>query len=73
MFQDQKQTDTGAGTRAGGDVVSKGASQAPPDNPPTADTRAGGDVVSKGPARDENKPAGTRAGGDVVSKGAQSS
>lgn len=61
-------------SRAGGDVITKSASQAP-----AAEKRAGGDVITKSasqrpddsgsnqePATDE----GTRAGGDVITKGA---
>ena len=58
------------GTRAGGDVVTKGPSQAPSDQ--SGGTRAGGDVVTKGSSQaptDEQQSGGTRAGGDVVTKG----
>ena len=53
--------------RAGGDVVTKSASQAPDKGEPMGGQRAGGDVVTKGPSP---VPTGDkRAGGDVVTKG----
>ena len=64
------QKDQDAGTRAGGDVVVKGASQA--NDEPVAEPRAGGDVVVKGPSQDPLDE-GKRAVGDVVSKGASQS
>lgn len=38
-------------TRAGGNVVTKGPSQAPPDEAESDDKRAGGNVVTKGPSQ----------------------
>lgn len=55
----------GAGTRAGGDVVTKSASKLP-----EPDKRAGGDVVTKGASTKPAPEPGKRAGGDVVTKGA---
>lgn len=37
-----------SGTRAGGNVVTKGPSQTPSDEAESGDKRAGGDVVTKG-------------------------
>ncbi len=63
MSEQNKKTYEDAEPRAGGDVVTKSASQAP-----VAEKRAGGDVVTKGPSMDSAE-AEKRAGGDVVTKG----
>jgi hypothetical protein len=59
-------------TRAGGDVITKSASQAP-----QPEKRASGDVITKGASQtDEDadphatSDPETRAGGDVITKGA---
>ena len=67
-MSEQNKTYADAGTRAGGDVVTKSASQAPEKGEPIGDKRAGGDVVTKGPSQ-QSGDAGKRAGGDVVTKG----
>jgi len=63
MSEQNQKTYEDAEPRAGGDVVTKNASQAP-----MGEKRAGGDVVTKGPSN-EPTDAGKRAGGDVVTKG----
>jgi hypothetical protein len=55
----------GAESRAGGDVMTKSASQSPDKGEP----RAGGDVMTKGPSQEPASDAEKRAGGDVMTKG----
>jgi len=63
MSEQNKKTYEDAEPRAGGDVVTKSASQSP-----VGEKRAGGDVVTKGPSK-QPADAEKRAGGDVVTKG----
>jgi hypothetical protein len=73
MLDQNERTYQDAEPRAGGDVVTKSASQSPDKGEPIGGKRAGGDVVTKGPSQQPPSGdagiGGKRAGGDVVTKG----
>lgn len=57
---DNEQSDQAAGSRAGGNVETKGASKAPTSETDSGTTRAGGNVETKGASRD--KPTSSSTG-----------
>lgn len=56
MIDDSEQAKQGAGSRSGGNVQTKGASQAPAAETDQAETRGGGNIQTKGASKDPQAP-----------------